>query len=257
MTYISSPVNPTIKYYNSLSRSKIRARDSVFVIEGDILLRESLAADVSIVSALVDQDRMGSISDLIDQLEQQGIPIYCAPASAMTRASSLDTPQSVLAVGRVPHTSGMIDPQGQYIVCEGLQNPGNAGAILRSAAAFGIDGVFFVGSCDIYSVKALRGSMGAVFKVPVYQYDSSDEVIAVLRKNNIQSFAAIVGEKAQPLSDVDLRGGCAVWIGNEGNGLTKAAVDNCENKVYIPMLQHTESLNASVAASIFMWEMSK
>ena len=257
MTYISSPVNPTVKYYNSLSRSKVRARDGVFVIEGDILVRESIQADIQIVSAMIDESRMHSIEDIVKDLEQKNVPVYMASAAAMARASSLDTPQNIIAVGHVPQSPQSMDPNGRYMVCEGLQNPGNAGAILRSAAAFGIDGVIFVGSCDIYSVKVLRGSMGAVYKVPVYVYSDVEQVADMLHQHKIRSYAAVVGESAKPLSAVDLGDGCAIWIGNEGNGLSREAIDFCENKVYIPMRQNTESLNASVAASIFMWEMSK
>lgn len=257
MTYITSPVNPTVKYYSSLSRSKVRSRDGVFLIEGDILVRESIAAGIGMVSAMVDQTRMDAVKDLIDTLQAANVSIYCASPAAMARASSLETPQSILAVGRIPQSPESMDIHGRYIVCEGLQNPGNAGAILRSAAAFGMDGVLFVGSCDVYSVKVLRGSMGAVYKVPVFVFQNAEQASARLKQYHIHSYAAVVGEKAKPLTEVNFSGGCAIWIGNEGNGLSQTAVDFCEDKVYIPMQQHTESLNASVAASILMWEMSK
>lgn len=257
MQFISSPVNPTIKYYNSLDRAKIRARDGVFLLEGDVLVREAVSADIAIVSMLVDETRVATVRDLIDKLESVGVSVYCVSPSALARASSLDAPQSILAIGRTPKTVAPIKADGRYIVCEGLQNPGNAGAILRSAAAFGMDGVFFIGSCDVYSLKVLRGSMGAVFKVSVHVYDTVEQVFRVFEQHNIRSYAAVVGAEAQPVNAVTFVGGCAVWIGNEGNGLTKSAVDFCKNKVYIPMQQHTESLNASVAASILMWEMSK
>ncbi len=257
MQYISSLSNPTIKYYNSLERSKIRARDGVFLLEGDVLVREAISAGIGMVSVLVDENRQESVRDLVDILESSGVPVYCAAPAALSRASSLDAPQSILAIGRTPKTKTSIDPGGRYIVCECLQNPGNAGAILRSAAAFGMGGVFFIGSCDVYSLKVLRGSMGAVFKVPVYVYDTIEEVTRVFEQHNIRSYAAVVGDTAQPVNTTKFTDGCAMWIGNEGNGLSKSAVDFCQNKVYIPMQQHTESLNASVAASIFMWEMSK
>ncbi len=257
MIYISSPVNPTIKYYNSLSRTKIRTRDRVFTVEGDVLLREVLSAGIDVVSALVDQSRSVQIMDLIDMLESRHVPVYGAPTAAIERASSMDTPQSILAVCRIPDRVITMKNQGKYMVCENLQNPGNAGAVLRSAAAFGIDGVFFIGGCDIYSIKVLRGSMGAAFRVPIQICQSASEVSEYLKQNHIPSYAAVVSKNAQDISECRLHDACAVWIGNEGNGLSQQAVDCCEHQVYIPMQKHTESLNASVAASIFMWEMSK
>ncbi len=257
MTYISSPINPTIKYYNSLERAKVRARDNVFLIEGDVLVRESLYAGVQFVSAIVDRSRKESVQDLVECLEQMGVPIYCTDDKIMAKASTMTTPQAILAVGRTPKQAIDIEPNGRYLVCENLQNPGNAGAILRSAAAFGVDGVIFIGSCDLYSSKVLRGSMGAVYRVPVFVAQSVDEAYRLLSERNITSYAAVVGEQAIPIRSVDLSSSCAVWIGNEGNGLTNYAIDICKNKVYIPMRQDTESLNASVAASIIMWEMLK
>ncbi len=257
MEYISSKANPTIKYYNSLERGKIRTRDGVFLLEGDVLVREAMAAGVSFVSVLVNQTRLDSVRDLVNVLESRGVPIYSVAPAALAHASTLDTPQSILAIGKTPKTQLTISPVGRYVVCEQIQNPGNAGAILRSAAAFNFSGVFFVGGCDIYSPKVLRGSMGAVFKVPVFTCDSPQQVAALLDQHNIQTYAAVVEDAALPITDVTFSNGSAVWIGNEGNGLSKDAVDLCSNKVYIPMQRHTESLNASVAASIFMWEMSK
>ena len=257
MLYISSPVNPTIKYYNSLSRTKIRARDRVFMVEGDVLLREAMSAGIHVVSALVDQPRSHQVVELIDALEARNIPVYSAPTAAIERASTMDTPQSILAVCRIPDTAMPMKTQSKYIVCENLQNPGNAGAILRSAAAFGIAGVFFIGGCDIYSIKVLRGSMGAAFRVPIQICQSPEQVSDYLKQNRIASYAAVVGKEAQPISKCHLSDSCAVWIGNEGNGLTENAIACCEHQVYIPMQRNTESLNASVAASIFMWEMSK
>lgn len=257
MIYISSPVNPTIKYYNSLSRTKIRTRDRVFTVEGDVLLREALSAGIDIVSALVDQSRSEQITDLIDILESRHVPVYSTSTAAIERASALDTPQSILAVCRIPEKAIAMKQQGKYMVCENLQNPGNAGAVLRSAAAFGIDGVFFIGGCDIYSIKVLRGSMGAAFRVPIQICQSPLEVSEYLKQNHTLSYAAVVGKNARDIQECCLKHTCAVWIGNEGNGLTPQAIDCCEHQVYIPMCQNTESLNASVAASIFMWEMSK
>lgn len=257
MIYITSPVNPTIKYYNSLSRAKIRSRDRVFTVEGDVLLREALAAGIEFVSAIVDQARIQQVTELIDALESRQVPVYCAPISALERASTMETPQSIMAVCRIPDVTVPMKKQGKYVVCENLQNPGNAGAILRSAAAFGMDGVFFVGGCDIYSIKVLRGSMGAVFRIPVQTVSTAAEVSEYLKEKHISSYAAVVGNNARAVSKCLFDDSCAVWIGNEGNGLTDEAIACCENRVYIPMQHNTESLNASVAASILMWEMSK
>ena len=107
------------------------------MVEGDVLLREALVAGIHVVSALVDQSRSHQVVELIETLESRNVSVYSAPTAAIERASTMDTPQSILAVCRIPDTAISMKTQSKYIVCENLQNPGNAGAILRSAAAFG------------------------------------------------------------------------------------------------------------------------
>ena len=127
-----------------------------------------------------------------------------------------------------------------------MQDPNNLGAILRSAEAFGIDGIVMSEDCcDIYSPKVVRGSMGAVFRIPFVICSS---ISSFLKENTyLDSFAAVVDSNAIRIT----------VVGNEGNGLKQETIDVCKNKITIPMRGKAESLNASAAASIIIWEMIK
>ena len=142
------------------------------------------------------------------------------------------------------------------IVLENIQDPGNIGTVLRTAGAFDIGSVVLTGSCaDIYNIKAVRASMGAVFR------QRTDRVeIADLKKfadtHSLILYAAVLSEDAVDIRNVSCSG-CAFVIGNEGNGVSRELLNVCEKNVIIPMSPASESLNAAVAAGILMWEVKR
>ena len=143
----------------------------------------------------------------------------------------------------------------RYLALEEVQDPANVGAVLRSAAAFGFAGVLLTPGCaDPFSAKAMRASMGAAFKLPLYQ---TDDLPAALRRFAQGGAAAVA---AALRGAVDLRsyhydgGGLVLAIGNEGNGLSEAVIDACTAVVKIPICT-MESLNAAAAAAVLMWEL--
>ncbi len=148
-----------------------------------------------------------------------------------------------------------IQKNGRYLVLENVQDPANVGAMLRTAAAMGFSGVFTAGSCaDPFSQKALRGSMGAAVKLPIWGAESAAETCNILKKNGIETVAAEMNGKIE-LQDYTPQNGVAVLVGSEGQGLSAGALSAVDVKVRIPMAAHTESLNAAVAAAIFMWQL--
>ena len=146
---------------------------------------------------------------------------------------------------------------GRYLVLYELQDPGNMGMILRTADAFGIDAVLTYQCCDVFSPKVVRATMGAIFRMSVIDAPPASAIRLFFEENGIRSYAAVLHPDARPVTECRLGKGCAVWIGNEGNGLSEDAVAACEEKLIIPMQGHAESLNAAMAAGILMWEMVK
>lgn len=147
-----------------------------------------------------------------------------------------------------------INKRGSFLACERVQDPSNLGTILRTAEALGIEGVILSKDCcDIYSPKVVRGSMGAVFRMPSYIPDDFVSCISALTSSGYSTYAS-TPRNAESITDVEINGG-VMLIGNEGSGLSEGAINACSARVMIPMGGRAESLNASAAAAMLMWEM--
>lgn len=144
------------------------------------------------------------------------------------------------------------------MLLESVRDPSNVGAIIRSAAAIGIDRLILSEDCaDIYHPRAVRASMGTLFAQPIDRVSDLGSAISALRANGRRVFAATLTEDAAKLGSFPVRAGDCVVIGNEGHGLSDATVALCDRAVIIPMSGRAESFNAAVAASILMWEFAK
>ena len=139
---------------------------------------------------------------------------------------------------------------------EDIQDPSNLGTVLRTAEALGMGGVILTqGCCDVYSPKVLRGSMGAVFRLPMALVETMPPAVKALEQKGFVTMAAVPDRKAEPITQVLFSSPSIVLVGNEGNGLTEACIQACTQSVTIPMEGRAESLNAATAASILIWEM--
>ena len=172
----------------------------------------------------------------------------------MASISPMRTPQGMLAVCRLPDTAlPETLPGSRYVVLDGVQDPGNVGTVLRTADAFGCDGVLLLTGCaDPYSVKTLRSSMGAVFRMPVWCTDAAS-MRQRLTAAGLPLYGAALRDDTEDVRALDLRR-CAIAIGSEGRGLTEQVLAMCDKTVRIPMQAHCESLNAAMAAAVLLWE---
>ena len=144
---------------------------------------------------------------------------------------------------------------GRYLALECVQDPGNVGTLLRSAAAFGFDGVLLGPGCAApFSPKVLRASMGAAGRLPLGHCPDLPAALAALRGRGVSCLAAALYH-SRPLDEAgtDFPGGVCVVIGSEGQGLSQPTVRACSAAVRIPMTDRVESLNAGVAGSILLW----
>ncbi len=147
-----------------------------------------------------------------------------------------------------------LNEKGFYILAENIQDPGNLGTMIRTADACHADAVFLSKGCvDLYNTKVLRSTMGSLFHLPIFQNVDFIDYIDSMKQKNIMIFAAHL--KAQKYYyNTDFRKGCALLIGNEGKGITDKIAQKCHEFVKIPMVGKAESLNASVAAGVLMYE---
>ena len=224
--------------------------------EGEKMLGEALRSGAKLKTVLV---RDGWDSPLVKEAEEQGASLYSAPDALFKLASEVETPQNVIFSCEQPQwTADALDGAGQVLLLDGLQDPGNLGTILRTAEAFALGAVVLCEGCaDPFSPKVVRSTMGAVFRLGLSLERSRQGLFSRLRGEGFRLLASVPDSAALPVTEVDFsQGPCAVFIGNEGNGLSQETIAQCQ-RVTIPMAGRAESLNASAAATILLWEMAR
>ena len=255
---ITSKDNELIKETVKLIKSvKARKDKRLFVAEGLRLCRDAAESGAHIVTFLYtkqaeekNSEDLAFICSVADRSDEISCELY-------NKISDTNSPQGFLCVidTRLNTVMTKIKKGGKYVALENIQDPSNLGTILRTAEALGIDGVILSRDCcDIYSPKVVRGSMGAVFRLPFMQKDEFTSWIRELTKSGINTYASTPHE-AENISRMDFSGGGIMLIGNEGNGLKNETIAACTGRVKIPMLGRAESLNAAAAAAILMYEL--
>lgn len=168
------------------------------------------------------------------------------------------TPQGILTVARMPQykREDLLRGEGSplLLLLEDIQDPGNVGTILRTAEAAGVSGVFLSGKCaDLFQPKVIRATMGSVFRVPFCVEEDLCETAMWLRAQGICLYAAAL-EGSESFFSNSYAEACAFLIGNEGRGLSEELLARADHRVRIPMSGRVESLNAAVAAAVFLYE---
>ncbi len=258
---ITAKDNPVIKHYKRLrEQKKARRSEGLFVCEGLRIVTDALQQETSVQQLLLTEaayEKHGSA--LLPMLGDTGKALLISDSISSLLADT-EHPQGVFAVCRAVQRGTLenaLSAKGKYLVLCNLQDPGNMGMILRTADALGVDAILSCGSCELYSPKVVRATMGSVFRVPFYEQEDAQVLLQLLREKGIRSYAAVPASGAVPLPECRLGEGSAVWIGNEGNGLPADVIAGCDTPVTIPMQGGPESLNAAMAAGILMWEMMK
>ena len=260
METIASRDNRVIKNVCKLMESsKERREQGLFVAEGIRLCEDAANSRAEIVLTLSTRSAREKYPEQAEKVLAASAKNYDMTEELSAKISDTKSPQGIISVCRTLDKNANlvhIIKDSLFLVLEDLQDPANMGAVFRSAEAFGMSGVILAGNCcDIYAPKTVRAGMGAVFRLPILRTASGTEAAELLEKSGVRTFAAVVHAEAKPVGECGLGKGCAVFIGNEGNGLKPETVDACGTKVTIPMRGRAESLNAAAAAAVLMWEM--
>ena len=260
MPNITSRDNKLIKNTAKLKRnSKFRKQSGLFIAEGVRLCVDAMLSGVEIEYLFATETAAEKNPEEFKQLFNYSKKAYTVSPEVFGLISDTQNPQGFLCVIKTLDKSCQFDTikvNGKFIALDNMQDPNNLGTVLRSCEAFGVDGVIMSSDCcDIYSPKVVRGSMGAVFRLP---FIICDTVAGFLDEHpEIISYAAVVDRDAMLLNTVKFNTPCVVVIGNEGNGLKQQTINTCTHKLTVPMSGKAESLNASAAAAILIWEMTK
>ena len=246
---ITSRSNPLIKELRALAASgSERRRMGQYLCDSPKLLTDALGAGAPVRTVVY----TGQVT--LPELPE-GIRRVLVSEDVMEAASPMKTPQGVLFLCDLPAAGLPEKLTGRhYVVLDGVQDPGNVGTILRTADAFGADGLFLLPGCaDPYSPKTVRASMGAVFRCPVRQCGAR-QLSELMRRSDLPLYGAALRDDTEDVRAVRYDR-AAVAIGSEGRGLSAEVLDLCDATVRIPMEPRCESLNAAVAAAVLLWEM--
>lgn len=262
---ITSRQNKTVREAAELARDgDKRRKERRFLCEGARLCRDAVLSGIEVESCFFTEQAREKYAEYLGPVLSSCRESYFIEEHVAGLLSSTKTSQGIFCVCGWPSAlrqgvSAGFAAEGSCLVLENLQDPGNLGTVLRTAEALGISRVFLLGECcDPLSPKALRASMGAVFRAELAEERSPARLAEMLKERGYELHAAVPDGSVKKVTEVDFsRGLHGVFIGNEGNGLTAEAIALCDDKVTIPMAGRAESLNASAAATILLWEMSR
>ncbi len=240
MKKIESLENQKVKEWSRLKEKKYRDLESKFLIEGDHLIEEA--------------QKHGIVLEVLS-LEEKNYPVpsYLVTKEIMKKLSEQQTFPQQMAVCQKLESKNM---EGNMLILDGIQDPGNLGTILRSAVAFDFANIFLSSSCvDLYNPKVIRSTEGMFFELNIVRGD----LVSMIGKLKEEGYEIIGldmlhGEAFEP---ENISEPYAFVIGSEGKGLSKESLELCTKFCYLPMSKNAESLNAAVCASILLYEMSK
>ena len=255
MEIITSKNNPAVVAAAKLADKKYRERTQTFAFEGIKLFKEAFSAGVRFSRVFVTEDAYTKYGEALSALPQS---ILSVVSDAVYEKLSFEhAPQGIFCVAEYfsAHTS---EGASFVILLDGVADPGNFGAILRSAEAFGVDTVYMgKNGADIYNPKTVRACMGSLFRTDIRRSDDIACEVARLRGEGFRVFATALDKNSLDIRDVDFSGKIGFVIGNEGHGVSPEAIEACDGTVIIPMREGPESLNAAVATSVVMWEAAR
>lgn len=247
MEIIKSRQNKKAKFYRNLLQKKYRTKENLFLAEGPVVIREALDFVEPKYVAIEDKKDFGEI---INILEKKKIHYDIYDSEVFETLSDTKTPQGIIGYFEIKDLKFEEKP-GKYLYLDGVKDPGNVGTIIRTAEAFGIDGVLLSKECaELYSPKVVRSTMASIFRTKVH----TDINLMDIRDGYKIVCADLNGKNIREKTDWD---DTIVVIGSESQGVSKEILEICDEAVLIPMDKNIDSLNAAVAASLFMYEMTK
>lgn len=257
MEKITGKNNDLVKNIKKLlTSSKERKTQGLFVLEGARLVFDVLNSLYSVKYFLVTDKIYDKYNHECTLMLQRAQASFLISDDIAQKLGDTQNSQGVFAVCFIGDDDGS-QPQSlkNQIALDNIQDPSNLGAIVRTAEALGIGRVVVGSGCDIYNPKALRASMGSMLRMNVLRCENLAQYLTDQKQQGYNIYATTPNSSARFISDVDFTQKSICVIGNEANGVSQEVINSCTDLVTIKMSGRAESLNASVAAAITMWEM--
>src|SRR5574344_1122116 len=242
MEIITSLDNNKVKYWAKLKIKKYRDEEDYFLVEGDHLVNEAYK-----------NGQLNEIIALPDVKLDYETKVTYVSESVMKKISGMESISNIMGQCK---KFNPLNYGARLLLLDDIQDPGNLGTIIRSACAFNIDTIILsLNTVDLYNPKTIRATEGMIFNIDVMKKDLST-FIKELKSNNYGIYGTDVNN-GKSLNNVDFKDKFAIIIGSEGKGMNNNIKDLVDESIYIPINKKCESLNASIAASLIMYEMSK
>lgn len=247
--YISSMQNERVKAWKKLQSTKGRKKENTYLVETWHLVQEAQMAG-RLIECMLTQEAFDKYASKIT-----------VPTSVISNEVANNLAQTITTTG----VFGVVNSQfettpitnGQWLLLDGVQDPGNMGTIIRTADAAGFSGVIIGDGCvDVFNDKTVRAMQGSQFHLKLYK-GSLIPYIQQMKALGIAVYGSELNDKATTIFELPYADNVAIVMGNEGNGISKEVLNSCTQSVYIPILGQAESLNVAVAASVMMYHFVK
>lgn len=255
---ISSTSNQQMKQLVSLlKKAKERREKKVFVVEGTKMVLEAPYNWVKQVYVSETYSQVEEHEELLKQLENNAVSVEVVSDAVFKTVSDTQTPQGILAIVKQPEYTLedlLQEKDGQFLLLESIQDPGNLGTMMRTGEGAGISAIIMnKTTVDLFNPKTIRSTMGSIYRVPFLVVENLNAVIEQLKMHGVKLYAAHLKGRAS-YDQVSYLAATAFMIGNEGNGLSDEIASLADEYIKIPMEGSVESLNAAISASILMYE---
>lgn len=253
MVLIESKDNKLYKETKKLKDRKGRNKSCKYIIEGFRLISEAFKAKVSIEYIFLNSEGEEKLQSYLGDYITEDIEMYKLSDRLLNDLCFTETPQGIVAVVEM-NTLDIGFKGSFYLLCDKLQDPGNLGAIIRTAHAAGVDGIILTkGTVDVYNDKTIRATMGSLFHIPIIVDDENNTITKELIDKGFSLLAtSLEGDKN--FFQEDLSGNIIISVGNEGNGVSEEIYKLSNKRVKVPMPGGAESLNVAIATSIILYE---
>jgi tRNA G18 (ribose-2'-O)-methylase SpoU len=266
-TYVTEFSKQDISLYKDFNEAQLRhyyePERGVFIAESGKVISRALDAGMEPLSFLIAKERIAEAEEMFLSAHDHDVPVYVSPEKELRGITGYNLTGGMLCAMRrpiLPEVQTVYAHASRIAVVVDVVNPTNIGAVIRSAAALGIDAVLLSYSCsDPLERRALRVSMGTAFQIPWTYIDKAADINDTLHELGFKTAAMALADDAISLASNSLKetDKLAIMIGNEGNGLPTDVIERADHKVIIPMYNGVDSLNAAAASAVAFWELRK
>ena len=258
---VRSRSNPLFKRLRALKERGVGPEGGLCLLEGPKLVEEALAAGVTIAEAAATRraDERPLATTVVDELRARGVPVRLLDDRLLAALSDAETTQGLVALAHRPASdeARLFEGTPLILVAVGIQNPGNLGGLLRTAEAAGATGACLVEGCaDPFSWKALRGSMGSAFRLPLIEGPRAGPILDRFEERGIRILATATDGETR-YDEVDLAAPVGLVFGSEASGLAEDVARRAAARLRIPLASPVESLNVGVAAGLVLFEAAR